>query len=168
MRVAHTKNTKHFLQVCSQLTYKEKDELEAKEIISGSFFSHTDRMNNKHKLTNDSGYVIQALKNAMNRWANHYLIYDKDKIVCTITLDINNNLHYFVTKDLTPKNSISFVKTIKQLAKDTLVCREVLFVTTRDWYKEAVKFNKLIGFKPFRILKQLNTTIWYLSNSKGL
>ena len=150
MRVEHTLDTKYFLDICSNLTFKNQDEKEAQDIVGSS-----------------SGSVMQVLKSAPNRWADHYLIYDEDKIVCVITLDYMSNLHYFVTKDLTDKNALSFVRTIKKLAYDTLEKRNVIFVTTRDWYSQAVKFNKLIGFKVLKTFKGRNYTTWYLSKNKG-
>jgi len=152
MIIESTLDTKYFLDICSNLEYKDKDELEAQDIIGSK-----------------DGTVLRVLRNAPNRWAEHYIVRDEkiDKIVCTITLDINNNLHYFVTKDLQKNNSISFVKTIKKLVEETIKYKQVVYVTTKDWYSEAVKFNKLIGFKVLFTNKGKKTSTWYYSKSKG-
>ena len=152
MIIECTLDTKYFLDVCSKLTFKPDDEKEAKDILGFS-----------------SGSVLKVLKSAPNRWAEHYLIREpeKNKIVCVITLDTSNNLHYFVTTDLKPSNSISFVKTIKTLVEETVKYRHVVFVTTRLWYKEAIKFNRLIGFQLLKTNKGRDISHWFYSNKKG-
>jgi len=154
MTVEYTEDSEYFLNIVKGLEYKENDIKEAQELLYPKL----------------DVQVYDVLISAPNRWADHYLIKDDnndDKIVCTITLDRNNNLHYFVTKDLTTANALSFVKTIKTLADKVLECRKVLFVTTANWYEEAIKFNKLIGFKILKSSNGKGFTTWYYAKTEG-
>jgi len=154
MIIETTLDTEYFLSIVKQLEFKPNDEKEAREIL----YPKVDAT------------VYDVFISAPNRWAEHYLIKDENKnnaIVCAITLDLNNNLHYFVTTDLDQSNSLSFVKTIKALVKSTIALRHVVFVTTRTWYKEAIKFNKLIGFKIIRTSNGKGISTWFYSKNKG-
>ena len=154
MIIESTLDTKYFLDIVKELDFKDKDEEEARDILH----------------SNDEKAVYQVLVSAPNRWAEHYFIKDtkkENKIVCVITLDLGNNLHYFVTKDLDTKNSIKFVKTIKSLVQETVKYRHTVFVTTRNWYTEAIKFNKLIGFKLLYTHNGKDISSWVYSDRKG-
>jgi len=142
-----TRETSKFLDVIDTLTYKDKDIEEAKQ------YGHQS--------------IKQLYSAANHRWGEYYLIYDNDKIVCTILLDAYSTLHYFVTIDLTASNALSFVRTIKKLALFKIEQRPVLFIHTSLYYEEAIKFNKLIGFKLVKQDTEDMTSTWYLSKSKG-
>ena len=150
MKIEYTTNTKSFLDLCSKLTYKDKDCIEVK--------LYTDnKLNTPYEL-----YMSMD-----KRWMDYYVITDtiKNKIVCTIALDICGNLNYFVTNDLEPSNTKRFIKTIKQLADETIAKRKVVFVTTSNEYQEAIKFNRLIGMKCVKITEK--TSKWYYSDTEG-
>jgi len=151
MTIEVTLDTKYFLDICEKLEFKDNDEKEAKSILGSN-----------------NGSVVKVLQSVYNRWAEHYIIRNKNDIVCVITLDIYNNLHYFVTKKLTKNISIKFVKTIKNLVDETVKYRHVIFVQTKDWYYQAVKFNKLIGFKVISTHTDEYSKVWMYSHRKGV
>jgi len=136
-----------FLNRIQNLKYKDKDNKEVEHITSGSLHS-----------------VQELYKNMDNtRWAEYYLIKDtNNNIICSIILTFDNYLHYFVTNKLTTENAKKFIKTIKKLTKETLLSRPVLFVRTSTWYHEAMKFNRIIGFKCDYINYDYEYSIWFI------
>jgi hypothetical protein len=145
MIVKRIDSPEEFLSICSGLKYKEKDNKEVEHITNG-------------KLNN----VYDLYKSMIHRWTEYYIIEHEDKVLCTIVLTYNNYLHYFVTVDLVPNITLSFVKIIKQLACETIQKRQVIFVRTSTWYKEAMKFNKLIGFRCSKINEDYEYSEWYM------
>jgi len=148
MKVEYNTSTSWFLNQCSKLKYKDKDCLEVKQYTDNKLFT-----------------PYELYKSMNHRWMDYFIIIDTNinKIVCTIALDIQCNLHYFVTIDLDPKNTRRFIKTIKQLADETILKRKVVFVTTSNFYQEAIKFNKLIGMKCYEVDSVKNISKWYYS-----
>jgi len=147
MTVLETTDTEQFLRLCSEVEYKENDQKEA------VMYGYKD--------------VVDLFRNVRNRWARHYIVMKGNDILCTITLDTSNNLHYFVTTRLVPQNTLGFVRKLKRLMEQEAQRVDVLFVHTALWYKEAVKFNELMGFKLMAQDTEEETSVWYYSKKKG-
>jgi len=140
-----------FIHECKNLQYKENDKLEIKQLTNNKYSEPVDMYSNMN-----------------NKYNTFYIIKDSkiNKIVCTIILDTCNNLHYFVTKDLKSNNTRRFIKTIKHLAIETVKYNKIIYVTTALWYTQAIKFNKLIGFKCIEIDRYINISKWEYTNGK--
>jgi hypothetical protein len=131
-------NKKDFLAIVDTLDYKDKDEAEAKEFGSDS---------------------VKDSNHRANHWfAKYYTIVHDNKVIATIILQRDGFLVYFVTKDFTPNLTRKLIRTVKQLADDTIASVENIFTKTALSYDEALRFNKLVGFRLYLVSN--SWTIW--------
>jgi len=94
---------KDFMNICSKLEYKTKDNKEVEHITSGS-------LNN----------VYDLYKSMNTKWAEYYIIEHEGKVICTIILTLDNYLHYFVTKDLALFEQTDQDSSLRALIRDEI------------------------------------------------
>ena len=101
-----------------------------------------------------------------NRASKYYIIYNKDKPIVPIQIDRTGFINFFISSELNPINDgLVLVKTLKKLLQWwTDNYETTLFVKTANWYKEANKLNKIIGFKEVLISDEYN--IWEYKNNR--
>jgi len=122
-----------FLFIVSQQKYKDGD---VAEVIEFGYQS-----------------VMQMYAVGIHAYSKYYVVYDNsNNVLTTIELKRDGNLVYFVTNNLTPNKIPALVRTLRQLADDTVAKVDVIFTTTLNTYEGAVAFNKMIGF----IVKAIN------------
>jgi len=103
--------------------------------------------------------VFECYKRASERYSRYFLVVDNNKVIAPIVLNRCGYLTFFVNKELSPNKAISFVRELKKLAKwYTDNYEKTIFVKTANWYKEAKRLNKLVGFKPY--ILRTSETIW--------
>jgi hypothetical protein len=98
----------------------------------------------------------EAVKDRHTRW---FLIKDGTTVVAPIALKRDGYLTFFVNRDLAPEKALAFIRALRDIAKwYTDNYETTIFVKTANWYKEAQRINKLVGFKPYILTNK--TTIW--------
>ena len=100
------------------------------------------------------------------RFSRYYIIYLKDKPIVPIQIDRTGFISFFISSELNPINDgLVLVKTLKKLLQWwTDNYETTLFVKTANWYKEANKLNKIIGFKEVLISDEYS--IWEYRNNR--
>ena len=100
------------------------------------------------------------------RFSRYYIIYLKDKPIVPIQIDRTGFISFFISNELEPvKDGIKLVKFLKATLKWwTDNYETTLFVKTANWYKEANKLNRLIGFKQYKIFTDYS--IWVYENNR--
>lgn len=121
---------KTFLETIKNIDFKENDIKEAQE------FGCKD--------------IYECYENVAQRYSRYVLIKEKSKTLVPIILDRCGYLTFFVSKELDPRKALSFVKEIKRLANwYTNNYETTIFVKVANWYREANRIVKLVGFKPY-------------------
>lgn len=126
-KIEEIKTRDEFLFLVNSVKFKDTDEQEAIEF----------------------GYmsVKQMYNVCFFYYSKFYIIRDNDDhILCTIELKRDGHLIYFVTEDLTPFKIPTLVRTVKQLADETVAKVDNIFTTTMNSYSGAIRFNELVGF----------------------
>ena len=100
------------------------------------------------------------------RFSRYYIIYLKDKPIVPIQIDRTGFISFFISNELEPvEDGIKLVKFLKAILKWwTNNYETTLFVKTANWYKEANKLNRLIGFKQYKIFTDYS--IWVYENNR--
>ncbi len=129
MTVVHSED--EFFAIAETLRYKDLDEAEARDF----------RCKN----------VLGCLKASNQEYAKYYTVQEYDKVLVAIILQRDGNLSYFVTKDFTSAYTLKVIAEVKKLADDTLLSAGAIFVKTAKFYKEAIRFVKIVGFLPYKI-----------------
>ena len=134
-----------FLDMVKNQEYKQKDIQEIKQFSSGSI---------------KSIYEYFSLLN--KRYVEYFIVEKNNKILITSAITEDNFIHFFVTNNLEPKYGIELVKLLKHFVKEILNARLVLYIKTAIWYKEAIKLNKLVGFKAKKINYDYQYSVWFI------
>ena len=134
-----------FLDIVKNQEYKQKDIQEIKQFSSGSI---------------KSIYEYFSLLN--KRYVEYFIIEKNNKILITSAITEDNFIHFFVTSNLEPRYGIELVKLLKYFVKEILNARLVLYIKTAIWYKEAIKLNKLVGFKAKKINYDYQYSVWFI------
>jgi len=137
---------KYFMSVIEKAEFRTKDEEECISFGSKS--------------------VKMCLRNSIKDFNKYFLIIDdkdNDSICAYIIMPRDGYLSLFVSKNI--KHHKSFVKTLHDLAEWYVNTYEDMFyVNTSNWYKEAIKINKLIGMDMYSLYD--NYTTWIYSKNK--
>jgi len=101
-----------------------------------------------------------------DKFSKYYIIYKDNKPIVPIQIKRNGFINFFISSELEPVgDGLVLVKILKQLLKWwTDNYETTLFVKTAEWYKEANKLNKIIGFKKYLIADKY--TIWTYNNNR--
>jgi len=142
-----------------------------KELEKDIFFKNIKNIHFKHKDNIESmEYGYKNVKDLFKDlyycdFCRFFVVKDDEFIYAAITLDRCGNISFFTTKNLVADKAIKFVRTIKNLIDWYLINYETtLFVTTANWYKEAIKLNKLLGFEKYK--EYHNKTKWVIKGNK--
>jgi hypothetical protein len=87
---------------------------------------------------------------AKHRFAKYFVVYEDDGTPrCTVMLERCGGIVFFISDTI--NNNIALIRTLRDLA-DTKVSEAGPIVTrTASWYTEAIRINRLIGFKVFKL-----------------
>ena len=80
------------------------------------------------------------------RW---FLVFEGTSPVCTVALQRDGHIIFFIADNIKYKKRL--VKVLRELAEMAVGCCGPIITKTIGWYKEALKFNRLIGFHPWKI-----------------
>ncbi len=131
--------------------YKKVSEKEFKAIIDSVKFKHKDSMEAMlYGCSNVKECYLKSINSKYGKYNKYFIVYDDrtNEPLVPIILQRDGHIVFYVTQNLTRTNALQFVKDIKQLAKETIEKVGSIFVNTANFYKEAHKLNRLIGFKP--------------------
>jgi len=131
--------------------YKEVSKEEFKAIVGSVKFKHKDNIEAMlYGCKNVKECYLKAINSRYGRYNKYFIVFDNrtNSPLVPIILQRDGHIIFFVSQDLDRTNALQFVKDIKQLAKETVSTIGSIFVNTANFYKEAHKLNKLIGFKP--------------------
>lgn len=101
-----------------------------------------------------------------SRYNRYYILYNNNIPIVPIQIDRLGFIVFFISKDLEPiADGLKLVKKLKVLLKwYTDNYETTLFVKTANWYKEANKLNRIIGFTKYIVNKDF--TIWVYENKR--
>jgi len=125
--VVNIESRSEFLFAVNQQEFKDLDNAEAIEL----------------------GYISvkQLYNSCFYPYSKYCLIYDNSSnVICTIELKRDGQLIYFVTKALTANKIPPLIRTVKDLADQTVARVDIIFTTTLNTYEGAIAFNKMVGF----------------------
>jgi len=118
-----------FIRYVDAISYRDDDEKEAREFGC---------VNVRH-----------CYDKAKLEFARYFVVLEDDIPVATIVLQRDGQLVFFISKDV--KRPVALVKALRRLAKKTVKCCGPITTKTANWYKEALRFNEVIGFKLYKI-----------------
>ena len=129
-----TVTKEEFVNILDNIKFKHKDSMEA--MLYGC--------------KNVQMCYLKAINSRYGKYNKYFIVFDDrtNNPLVPIILQRDGHIVFFVSQDLDRTNALQFVKDIKQLAKETVSSVGSIFVNTANFYKEAHKLNKLIGFKP--------------------
>jgi len=86
---------------------------------------------------------------AKHKFARYCIVYEDDnRPIVTIMLQRDGNMVFFISKDVS--SPIALIRLLNNLASDTAKNSGAIFTRTANWYKEALRLNKLTGFKLYQ------------------
>ena len=118
-----------FFSAVKSIEYREDDIKEAKE------FGCID--------------ILNCYRKALKPFSRFFVVYEDDIPVCTILLRRDGNIVFFISKDI--KYKIGLIRILRKLSKKVVRCCGSIITKTASWYDEALRMNKLIGFKPYKL-----------------
>jgi len=129
-----TVNKKEFINTLDNVKFKHKDNIEA--MLYGC--------------KNVKECYLKSINSKYGKYNKYFIVYDDrtNEPLVLIILQRDGHIVFYVTQNLTRTNALQFIKDIRQLAKKTIEKVGSIFVNTANFYKEAHKLNRLIGFKP--------------------
>jgi len=131
-----------FFNIVNSATYKNQDEIEARQYLSAS--------------------VAAMYEGANHQFAKYYTIQEDEKVLVTIMLQRDGKLVYFVTTSFTSDYMYKVIRAVRELADTTVQGAGPITTTTADFYKEALQFNRIVGFKILEV--HLGHTVWVYDN----
>ena len=81
---------------------------------------------------------------ANKTFARYFLVLDNGKPIVTVMLQRDGHIIFFISKNVS--SPIRLIRVLKQLADKQTDCLYPIITRTANWYKEANRINKLIGF----------------------
>ena len=93
--------------------------------------------------------VKDCYDKAKHEFARYFTLTDEGEPVVTVMLQRDGQIIFFISDRI--KHKVALVRALRRLAKKTVKCCGPITTKTANWYEEALKFNKLIGFKLYRI-----------------
>ena len=100
--------------------------------------------------------IYGCYKKANHRFAKYYIIYEGDTPKCTVMLQRDGHIIFFISKDI--ENKVGLIRELKRLADEVVSSAGAIITKTANWYNEANRLNRLIGFKKYHILDYF--TLW--------
>ncbi len=118
---------REFIDIVTSLKFKSYDNREAREF---------GRLN-----------VYDSFSTANHRYAKYWTVSFDGKVLAAIMLQRDGNLIYFVTTDFISSYSFQVISDVKTMLNRFVPIGGPVFVTTANWYKQAVRFVGIVGFK---------------------
>ena len=104
--------------------------------------------------------VANTYENANHDFAKYYTISFDDMVMATIMLQRDGNLIYFVTTSFTASYQFKMIREVRKLADDTVEKVGVIATVTATFYKEALQFNRIVGFTLWKNLPERSVWIY--------
>jgi hypothetical protein len=96
--------------------------------------------------------VVDCYYKSVHEFNKYFIAYEDNKPICPILLGRNGYITFFISKDV--NKPLPLIKELKDLARKTVDCCGPIVTKTASWYKEALRLNKLIGFKKYKLYNQ--------------
>jgi len=101
--------------------------------------------------------VVQCFENADHFAAQYFIGYENHQPKVAFIIQRDGFLVYFIDSNIEEK--LSLVKAMMKKAEEVISRCGALRVQIANWYDEAIRFVRLIGFKPYKIKDKF--TIYY-------
>jgi len=131
--------------------YKQVSKEQFESIVDSVKFKHKDSMEAMlYGCRNVKECYLKTMNSRYSKYNKYFIIFDDrtNAPLVPIILQRDGHIIFFVSQKLNRTNTLQFIKDVKQLAKETVNTVGSIFVNTANFYKEAHKLNRLIGFKP--------------------
>ena len=86
---------------------------------------------------------------AKHKFAKYFIVVEDDTPIVTVMLQRDGHIIFFISKDV--KNKVALIRVLKKLSNKTVRRCGAIITKTANWYNEANKLNKIIGFKKYEI-----------------
>jgi hypothetical protein len=93
--------------------------------------------------------IITCFKKAISPFARYFIVYEDSKPICAVILRRDGNIVFFTSKNIT--NHLGLIKALRKLALSIVHCCGSIITKTASWYSQAIRLNRLVGFKPYKI-----------------
>jgi hypothetical protein len=93
--------------------------------------------------------IENCYRKALHAFNKYYIVYEGNNPVCTIQLARNGNITFFIAKNI--KSPIHLVRKLRELATNVVYHCGPIVTKTASWYNEALRLNKLVGFKTLKL-----------------
>ena len=100
--------------------------------------------------------IIGCYRKAKHRWARYFVVYEDERPIVTVMLQRDGHIIFFISKDV--NNSIALIRELIRLATSVVNCCGAIITKTANWYEEAKRVNRLVGFREWQIYN--NYTLW--------
>ena len=93
--------------------------------------------------------IRDCYERADRHFARYFVGYEDETPVLTVMLQLNRYIVFFISKDV--EKPIRLVRGLRRFArKMTRHCAPII-TKTANWYDQAIRLNKLVGFVPWVI-----------------
>jgi len=93
--------------------------------------------------------IEDCYNKATHLFARYYLVKEDDKPIVTVMLQRDGHIIFFISSNV--NNKLALIRNLKKLADDTIRDAGAIITKTAHWYTEALRLNKVIGFKVLSI-----------------
>ena len=108
--------------------------------------------------------VPDCYHKANKAFARYFLVLDDGTPVVTVMLQRDGHIVFFISKDIS--SPIKLIRTLRRLARKQTSCVYPIITRTANWYDEAVRINKLIGFSLWK--ESEKSSLWIYPSIKVL
>ena len=99
--------------------------------------------------------ISKCYLKANHAFAKYYIVYEDDRPIVSVMLQRDGTIIFFISKHV--KKYIRLIRLLKRFARKTSRRYGPIVTKTASWYTEALRVNKLTGFK-----------LWKMYNNYGL
>jgi hypothetical protein len=143
--------------------FKLTDKETFMKLVDRTKFRYEDEVEIKQFGIKNVQTAFSKIDGRTTRWA--LIVDDKDNnnICAFIALPRDGYMSFFTNINI--KHHIAFIKELKNIVNwYTDNYETTLFTRTANWYKEAIKINKIVGFKPFEVGD--TSTLWIFEKDR--